>query len=55
MYCGGKRAGTAQSVLRLATGWKVRGTNPVEGFFAPVQMGHEADPASCTTGNGSVS
>jgi len=26
-----------------------------EGFFAPVQTGHEVHPASCTTGTGSLS
>ena len=43
------RAGTAQSVQRLATGWTVRGSR----FSAPVQTGPGAYPASCTTGTGS--
>jgi len=44
----------AQSVKRLATGWTVRGSNPGgEGrFFAPVQTGPGAQPASCTMGTG---
>jgi hypothetical protein len=44
----------AQSVLRLATGWTVRGSNSGGGkFFAHVQTGPEAHPASCTVGTGS--
>ena len=44
----------AQSVLRLATGWKVRGSNPGGGarFPAPIQTGSEAHPVSCTMGTG---
>ena len=53
----GPRTGatTAQSVLRLATGWTVRGSNPGGGarFSAPVQTGPEAHPASYTMGTGS--
>jgi hypothetical protein len=43
-------------VMRLATGWTVRGSNPGGGrFSAPVQTGHGAHPASYTTGTGSFS
>ena len=45
----------AQSVLRLATGWTVRGSNPGGGgarFSAPVQTGPGAHPASCTISTG---
>jgi hypothetical protein len=49
--------GIAQSVQRLATGWKVRGSNPGGGgeekFSAPIQTGPEAHPASYTMGTGS--
>jgi hypothetical protein len=39
---------------RLATGWKVRGSNPGEArFSAPIQTGSGAHPASCTMGTGS--
>ena len=42
----------AQSVLRLATGWTVRGSNPGWGarFSAPVQTGPGNHPFSCTMG-----
>jgi hypothetical protein len=44
----------AQSVKRLATGWTVRGSNPVEAIFsAPVETGPGANPSSCTMGTGS--
>jgi hypothetical protein len=45
----------AQPVLRLATGWTVRGSNPDGGmiFSAPVQTGPEAHPAFYTMGTGS--
>jgi hypothetical protein len=43
--------GIAQSVLRQATGWTVRGSNLCGAkFSAPVQTGSEAHPASCTMG-----
>jgi hypothetical protein len=47
-------AGIAQSEW-LATGWTVRGSNPSRGarFFAHVQTGPGAHPASCTMGTGS--
>jgi len=42
-------------LYRLATGWTVRGSNPVGGeFSAPVQTGPGAHPASYTMGTGSV-
>jgi hypothetical protein len=45
--------GIAQSVQRLATGWKVWGSNPNgKRFFAPIQTGSGAHPASCTMGTG---
>ena len=49
------RAGIAQSVLRHATGWTVRGSNPGGGvrFSASVQTDPGAHPASCTMGTGS--
>ena len=48
-------AAIAQSVLRLATGWTVRGSNPVGGeIFRTVQTGPETHPASCTMGTGSL-
>ena len=39
----------------MATGWKVRGSNPGGGarFSAPVQTGPGAHPTSCTMGTGS--
>jgi hypothetical protein len=47
-------AGIAQSVQRLATGWKVRGSNPGGArFSAHIQTGSGANPASCTVGSGS--
>ena len=47
------RAGIAQSVQRLATGWTVRGSNPVGvRFSVSVQTGPGAHPASCTVGTG---
>jgi hypothetical protein len=47
-------AGIAQSVYRLATCWKVRGSNPGGArFSAPIQTGSGAHPASCTLGTGS--
>jgi hypothetical protein len=43
----------AQSVWRLATVWTVRGSNPDGArFFAHVQTGPGAHPASCTMGTG---
>jgi len=46
----------AQSVLRLATGWTVRGWNTVGArFSAPVQPGPGVHPASHTMGTGSLS
>jgi hypothetical protein len=43
-----------QSVQRLATSWKVRGSNPGGGDISvPVQTGPGAQPASCTMGTGS--
>jgi len=40
--------------VRLATGWKVRGSNPVGArFSAPVQTGPGAHPTFCTIGTGS--
>ena len=52
--CNEKWAGVAQSVLRLATGWTVRISNPGGArFSAPVQTGSAAHPASCTMGTGS--
>jgi len=48
------RPGTAQSAQRLATGRKVRGSNPVDGkVFRTLQTGPEAHPATCTLGTGS--
>jgi len=47
-------AGIAQSVYRLATGWKVRVRIPVGArFSAPVQSGPGVRPASYTMGTGS--
>jgi hypothetical protein len=44
----------AQSVNRLATNWTVRDRIPVGvQFFAHVQAGPGAHPASCTMGTGS--
>jgi hypothetical protein len=44
----------AQSALRLATDWTVRGSNPGGArFSAPVHTGPGAHPASCTMGTGS--
>ena len=50
-----KGAGIAQSVLRLATGLDGPGFESRCGarFFAPVQTGSGAHPASCTRGTGS--
>ena len=45
----------AQPVLRLNTGWTVRGSNPGEARFSAVQTGPGAHPASCTMGTGSFS
>jgi hypothetical protein len=48
-----ERAGVAQSVSRLATGWTVRGSNPGRArFSAPVQTGG-ANLTSSTVGTGS--
>ena len=45
-----------QSVQRLTTGWKVRDRIPFgTRFFAPVQCGPGAYPASCEMGTGSFS
>ena len=55
-YCPLPWAAIAQSAKRPATGWTVRGTNPVGGvarFSAPVQTGPGAYPSSCTMGTGS--
>jgi hypothetical protein len=42
-----------ESVWQLATGWKVRGSNPGGGeIFLLIQTGSEAHPASCTMGTG---
>ena len=49
-------AGIAQSVLRLATGWKVRFSNPGWGgwdFLHPSRPPLGAHSASCTMGTGS--
>ena len=48
-------AGIAQSVQRLGTGWKFRGSNPGERarFSAPVQTCPGAHPASYEMGTGS--
>ena len=44
----------AQSVLRLATGWNVRGSNPDGGeIFHTFQAGHGAHPASYMMATGS--
>jgi hypothetical protein len=44
-----------QSVYRLATDWTVRDRIPVRArFFAHVQTGPGAHPASCTMGTGSL-
>ena len=42
----------AQSGLRLATGWTVRGQNPDGARFSAVQTGPGAHPAPCTMGTG---
>ena len=47
----------AQSVWRLATGWTIRGSNPVRGeggtrFYATVQTSSEAHPVSSKMGTG---
>jgi hypothetical protein len=48
------RAGIHQSVERLATVWKVWGSNPGGGEFSlTVQTGPGAHPASYTMGTGS--
>jgi hypothetical protein len=49
------RAGIAQSVYRLATGWTVRGSNPSGRviFSAPIPTGPGAHPASYTMDTGS--
>ena len=48
------KAGIAQSVKRLATGWTVRGSNPVWGeIFRTFQTGPGAHTAFCTMGTGS--
>jgi len=43
------------SVVGIATGWTVRGSNPGVGarFSLPVQIGRGAHPATCTMGTGS--
>ena len=48
--------GMAQSVLRLATGRTVRGSETGRGarFSAPFQTGPWANPTYCTMGNGSL-
>jgi hypothetical protein len=44
------------SVVSIATGWTVRGSNPCGAIFsAPVQTGPGAHPASYTMGTGSFS
>jgi hypothetical protein len=49
-----KGAGIAQSVQRLATGWTIRRSNHGGArFFAHVQTGPVAHPASCKVGTGS--
>jgi hypothetical protein len=48
------RAGIAQTVQRLATGWTVRGSNPGVGeIFRRRNTDPWAHPASCTMGKGS--
>jgi hypothetical protein len=48
------RAGVAQTVQRLDTGWTVRVSNPVEAtFFASFQTDPGAYPASYAMGTGS--
>jgi hypothetical protein len=43
-----------QKAVRLATGWMVWGSNPGGArFFAHIQTGPGAHPASCTVGTGS--
>jgi hypothetical protein len=45
------RAGIAQSVQRLATGWTVRGSNPGgDDIFSTAQTGPGAHPAIYTMG-----
>ena len=47
----------AQSVLRLAAGWTVRGSNPGAGgggLSAPVQIGTGAHPAPSTMNTDSL-
>ena len=50
-------AGIAQSLWRLATGWKFQGSNPGVGtmFSAHVQTDPGTHPASCTMDNGFLS
>jgi hypothetical protein len=43
----------AQSVYRMTTGWRVRGSNPCGARFSAVQTGPGTHPASCTMGTGS--
>jgi len=51
-----KRAGKAQSVQQLVTGWTVRGLNLSGGggYSAPIQTSPVAHPASCTVSTGSL-
>jgi hypothetical protein len=45
-------AGMALSVQRFVNGWMVWGSNPLEEQLSVfVQIGPEADQASCTTGH----
>jgi len=49
-------AGTAQSVEGLATGWRVRGSNPGWGETVRTRPDcHGAHPSSCTVGISSLS
>ena len=43
----------AQPVLRLTTGWRVRGSNTDGARFSAVQTGPGAHPASCKMGTSS--
>jgi hypothetical protein len=46
-----RRAGIAHSVLRMGTGWTVRGSNAGGArIFAHVETGPGVHPASCTMG-----
>jgi hypothetical protein len=50
----GGGGGSCVAVTAMTTGWTVRGSNPGGGeFFAHVQTGPGAHPASCAMGTGS--